>query len=122
MLKRILIVSALFLLIFVIGFFTHQFFVTENLPYSLFQMYFFHVVATTLVYIVVEVLAKVVPNQEGYAYLMMMCFKIGAFVLIFQNSVFGESLSKTERVSLVLPLFLFLIAEVIAVGRLLNSK
>jgi len=54
---------------------------------------------------------------------MMMCLKIGAFILIFQTTVFSKTtLSQAERISLVVPLFLFLIIEAISVGKLLNNK
>jgi hypothetical protein len=63
------------------------------------------------------------PNQAGYAYLASIFLKIGFFVLLFSATVFSDVvMEKEERISLVIPLFLFLIAETIAVSRLLNSK
>jgi hypothetical protein len=42
---------------------------------------------------------------------------------MFQSTVFEkESLTQPERIGLVVPLFIFLIVEAIAVGKLLNSK
>jgi hypothetical protein len=63
------------------------------------------------------------PSQAGYAYLASMFLKIGFFVMIFQSTIFSDiELEKFERVSLIIPLFLFLIIEAVAVSRLLNSK
>lgn len=101
----------------------HSSFLNENLFFSLLSIYIFHAVSAVFVYATVEIVSNYLPNQAGYSYLMMMCLKIGAFVLIFQTSVFAKSpLSQVERVSLVIPLFLFLIVEAIVVSRLLNSK
>lgn len=122
MIKRIIIVILSFSLIFVIGFSVHKFFLTQNLSFSIVQIYIFHAISAIVVYSIIEVVASKLPNQAGYGYLMMMCLKIGVFVLIFQNNVFKIELSQTERISLVVPLFLFLIAEALAVGKLLNSK
>ncbi|GAA4233868.1 hypothetical protein GCM10022291_11980 [Postechiella marina] len=123
MIKRILIVSIILFLLFVIGSNLQNYLTTVALSFSLFSIYLFHLVAAILVYVSVEIVAEKLPNQAGYAYLTLMFFKIGAFVLIFQSSVFAnENLTQMERIGLVIPLFLFLIAEAIAVSKLLNSK
>lgn len=70
-----------------------------------------------------EVVANNLPDQAGYTYLMLMCFKIGGFVIIFQDSVFAKDvLSKADRVGLVAPLFIFLIAEAFFVYKTLNTN
>lgn len=123
MIKRILIVSSALLLLFLIGSNLQNYLTTETLSFSLFSVYLFHFIAAIIVYISVEIVADKLPNQAGYAYLTLMFFKIGAFVLIFQSSVFAnENLTQMERIGLVIPLFLFLITEAIAVSKLLNSK
>ncbi|MCB4798353.1 DUF6168 family protein [Neotamlana laminarinivorans] len=123
MIKRILIYALILISVFFSTYFLHNFLISETLSFKLWQVYFFHVIAAFLVYICVEVVAENLPNQAGYAYLMLMFFKIGAFVLIFQESVFAkDSLLQVESVALVVPLFLFLMLEAIAVAKLLNSK
>ena len=123
MLKRISLVVFLFILLFAVSYGVHVFLLKGVLSFSLGAIYLFHLISACLVYIIVELVSSKLPNQAGYAYLMMMCLKIGFFVLIFQNDVFSKpDLSQFERISLVIPLFLFLIAEAIAVGRLLNNK
>jgi hypothetical protein len=123
MIKRIILVLIAILLLFVISYTLHYSLLNEDLAFSLLNIYTFHAISAILIYICIEVVADKLPNQAGYAYLMLMCFKIGGFVLIFQASVFSiEVLSQTQRLALVAPLFIFLIAEAIAVAKLLNSK
>lgn len=124
MIKRIITYVSFIALLFVVVFSTHQNFIRiENLRYSLFFVYLFHSISTLIIYILIEVISMKLPNQAGYAYLASIFLKIGFFVLLFNATVFSDAvLEKEERISLVIPLFLFLIAEAIAVSRLLNSK
>lgn len=123
MIKRILVFTLSIIGCFVIAFSAHNYLNTQTLSFTLWHVYLFHAIAAFIVYVSVEIMAEKMPNQAGYAYLMLMFFKIGAFVLIFQESVFAkESLLKAESVALIVPLFLFLIIEAIGVARLLNSK
>ena len=111
------------LIAFVLVFFTHQYFIKETLPYSLLNVYLFHAISAILVYVAIEAIAVKLPSQASYTYLAAIFLKIGIFVLIFQSSVFGDVvLSKLERVSLIVPLFLFLIIEAVGVSKLLTSK
>ena len=123
MIKRIAIVFLLFILLFGISYGIHNSILNQNTSFSLIAVYLFHTLSAIMVYITVEIVWSKLPNQAGYAYLMMMCLKIGAFVLVFQKSVFSEIiLSQVERISLVIPLFIFLIAEAASVGKLLSNK
>ncbi|WP_435261063.1 DUF6168 family protein [Tenacibaculum sp. nBUS_03] len=126
MIKRILFFLAVMLIVLVISYFPHNYVLTGKeiqLSFSLLGVYAFHAIAATIVYLIVELVAYKIPNQAGYAYLASIFLKIGFFVLVFQASVFNnEQLTKPERFSLVIPLFLFLIIEAIAVSKLLNSK
>ncbi len=126
MIKRILYFITAVVILFIVSYTSHNFFLsTKNivLPYSLFFVYLFHVIATGLVYIMLELLASKLPNEAGYGYLALMLLKIGFFVIIFQDSVFaGDQLAKSQRISLVIPLFIFLITEAVAVSKLLSSK
>ena len=123
MIKRILIVAAILLALFLTAYNLQNYLTTETLSFSLLSVYLFHLIAAVIVYVTVELVAEKLPNQAGYAYLTLMFFKIGAFVLIFQSSVFAnDNLTQMERIGLVIPLLLFLITEAIAVSKLLNSK
>ncbi|WP_299713941.1 DUF6168 family protein [uncultured Tenacibaculum sp.] len=124
MIKRILIFTVTLILLFLLSYFTNAYLVKElTLSFSLLQVYLFHVIAAFIVYGIVEFVASILPNQAGYAYLASIFIKIGLFVLIFNGSVFAkENLSRPERLSLVVPLFLFLITEAVAISKLLNTK
>ncbi|OSY88866.1 hypothetical protein WH52_04170 [Tenacibaculum holothuriorum] len=126
MIKRIILFIVSILVLFAVSYFSHDMFLMKNetyLSFSLLSVYGFHVIAAIIVYTIVELVASYLPNQAGYAYLASIFLKIGFFVLIFQASVFAnEQLTKPERISLVIPLFLFLIIEAIAVSKLLNNK
>ncbi|AJR02849.1 DUF6168 family protein [Siansivirga zeaxanthinifaciens] len=123
MIKRILLFVASAACLFIITYPVHSYFIANKVSYQLWHVYTFHVVACILVYLAVELVASKLPNQAGYAYLMLMFFKIGAFVLIFQTSVFiKESLTQADRFGLIIPLFLFLVLEAIGVSKLFNSK
>lgn len=126
MIKRILVFLAASILLFVASYSVHKYMINLkdiNMSFSLFSVYLFHVISAIIVYVIVEAVALKLPNQAGYAYLTSVFLKLGFFVLLFQASVFAnEALTKPERISLVIPLFLFLITEAVAVSKLLNSK
>ncbi len=123
MLKRIITVSVILVLLFVITFGLHNYINNSDLSFSLLNIYSFHAISAIVVYTIVELVASKLPSQAGYAYLMMIFLKIGTFILIFQGSVFLKNdLSLPERISLIVPLFIFLIAEALAVAKLLNSQ
>ena len=126
MIKRILVFLATSILLFVASYSVHKYMINLkdiNMSFSLFSVYLFHVISAVIVYVIVEAVALKLPNQAGYAYLTSVFLKLGFFVLLFQASVFAnEALTKPERISLVIPLFLFLITEAVAVSKLLNSK
>ncbi|MFY7671840.1 DUF6168 family protein [Tenacibaculum sp. MEBiC06402] len=124
MIKRILLFLSALVLLFIVSYFLNSYLVVEEkFSFSLLSVYLFHTIASLLVYAVVEFIADKMPNQAGYTYLASIFLKIGFFVVIFNSSVFANpNLSKPERISLVVPLFLFLITEAVAVSKLLNSK
>lgn len=124
MVKRIISYVFIATLLFLVVFFVHQNFMSvEDLQYSLFHVYLFHFISTLVIYTLIEGVSWKMPNQAGYAYLASIFLKIGFFVLLFKGTIFSDIvLEKEGRISLIVPLFLFLIAEAIAVSRLLNSK
>lgn len=126
MTKRIALFIAVVIAVFFMSYFGHQFVINNNQiahSYSLFSVYLFHIIASIIIYVLLELVAEHLPTNAGYAYLALTFIKMGFFVLIFQKVVFGEtSLSQPERISLVVPLFLFLTLEAVFAGKLLNSK
>lgn len=126
MIKKILSFLSAIIIVFLVSYFVHGK-VVDSLEYvlsfSLLKVYLFHLIASSIVFTLVVLVFFKMPNQAGYAYLASVFLKLGFFVLIFKASVFTEvDLTKVERLSLVIPLFIFLISEAIAVSKLLNSK
>jgi len=120
MAKRIAIATVLSFVIGAITWVLNNLLISAPLRFSLVAVYTFHAVSACLVYIAIITLHKFMPNQAGYGYLTSVFIKMGCFVLLFKNSVFAlEVLSKTEKASLIAPLFIFLILEAVLVSKLL---
>ncbi len=123
--KRIGIYFLIAFVLFGVGFWINLNLIQHNgLPTQLplLQVYLFHVLFSILIYVICELVYLALPAQVGYAFLASVFLKMGFFVLIFKNSLFGEvELAMFERVSLIVPLFLFLLLEAIALARLLNA-
>lgn len=123
MIKRIIVFTLILVVAFASSYFLQTSFMSTKLSFSLFNVYLFHAVAAFIVYSSIEALAVKLASQAGYAYLAAIMIKMGLFVILFQESVLsGSSLTKPERLSLIIPLFLFLIIEAIGVSKLLNNK
>lgn len=126
MTKRILYFIIAIIALFILSYPLHKYLLQSKeiaLSYSLLSIYLFHIISAILVYIIVELTANYLPSQAGYGYLASVFLKLGFFVLIFNNPIFtSENLSKPDRYSLVIPLFIFLITEAIATAKLLNTK
>ena len=126
MTKRLLIYSVVLSGVFVASYFLHVLFLENNnheLPFNLLGMYWFNAAASLLVYLFIEVIASKLPSQAGYSYLVSVFLKLGFFLLIFKNEIFSaQELQMVERLSIVLPLLLFLTLETVFSARLLNSQ
>jgi CDP-diglyceride synthetase len=95
----------------------------ESLSYSLNAIYYFHFVAYLIIVVSVEFLSKKMPNQVGFFYLASVFIKIGFFVLIFKDTIFAENaMNFLERISIIIPFFMFLIFEAIYSGKLMNAQ
>ncbi|MGB1269939.1 MAG: DUF6168 family protein [Flavobacteriaceae bacterium] len=126
MIKRILIYIAIVLVVFAVIFFAHDLILAKkelHLSYSLINVYLFHAITSVVVYIVIEIIAEYVQGQEGYGFLASVFLKIGFFLLLFKSIIFPEvPLEMYQRVSMIVPFFLFLSIEAIGVVNLLKLK
>lgn len=126
MTKRIILFLAIAILVFLMGSFLHQYILDiKNTPtvFSLANVYFFHLLASCSIYILMELTCEFMPANAGYAYLALMFMKFGFFLLCFQTYVFGEiALTQPEKTALIVPLLLFLTLEATAIAKLLNGK
>ncbi|GAA0892280.1 hypothetical protein GCM10009122_19590 [Fulvivirga kasyanovii] len=126
MIKRFLSFTVVVVMLTVILYVVHIYlldYMGEEMTFSLSGMYIFHFIAYFVICLSVELLNTRLPSQVGYAYLASVFIKIGVFVLIFKSAIFGANeLNMTERLSVVVPMFVFLIFEAIYCGRLMNSQ
>jgi len=126
MIKRILSYLLIVVAVFVVVFFTHQYVLDSKqlvLSYSLLNVYLFNAIASIIIYGCIELVAEKLPSQAGYAFLACVFLKIGFFVVLFQATVFSEvKLELFQRLSLMIPFFLFIIIEAVGIAKLLNSK
>lgn len=126
MIKRIVKYILLVVVVFILTFFCHDYFLLNNemyLPFSLVKVYLFNAIASACIYIAVEFVAEKLPSQAGYAFLASVFLKIGLFVMLFQGTVFAqEALPMFARISLIIPFFLFIIIEAVSIAKLLNAK
>ena len=128
MIKRILTNSFVLLIVFLIGFLVHNFFIESqqtNIPFSLKKVYLFHLSFSVVLCINFLMLSTIdkVCEQLGFIYLGSILLKITLFCVIFYKSIFmEEELSLSARVSLFIPVILFLATEAIIVAKILKKK
>lgn len=124
MMKRYLSFALIVLLLTAVGYTTQYYITAEaNIALPIFKMYVFHLAACLIICLLIELLSVQLPTQVGYAYLASIFVKIGIFVLLFKPVLFGGSnLSMPEKLSIVIPLFLFLTLEAYYCGRLMGSR
>lgn len=126
MIKRILTYLSIITLVFIVVFFTHQYVLETKelvLSYSLLSIYLFNAITSIIIYGCIELVAEKLVTQAGYAFLTCVFLKIGFFIVLFQATVFSEvKLEMFQRLSLMIPFFLFIVIEAVGVSKLLNSK
>jgi len=121
---RIIIV---FVLVFIVGYFSEMLLVSnwELTPrFSLLHIYIYHFVFSLTICLSFTLLAthKKVVAQLGFIYLGTTMLKFALFAFVFYGSVLGQTLSKRESFILLIPLFLFVITEVIFIAKILNKN
>lgn len=128
MLKRITIYTVIFGLLLFLGSTLHaNVLATKNihLDFSLFNVYVFHAVFSFMVCVIFSFMALKDKwfHQLGFIYLVVLVVKIAVFFGVFYRSIFSLAhISKTDSMSLLIPMGIFLIAEVYFIARILNSK
>ena len=114
--------------LFIIGYKLHTLLIEEKtalLPFSLINVYWFHAITSFLICFVIDLFSRQLKyhDQLGFIYLGTLVFKILAFCIVFNKVLFGEqTLSKSESISLLIPLAIFLVTEVYFIAQILNRK
>ncbi|MFK7746768.1 MAG: DUF6168 family protein [Kordia sp.] len=128
MLREIFIYITAFGLLFFLGDFAHNYYIENQeitLGFSLRNMYAFHAFFSLQICIIFALLSaneKLRP-QLGFIYLGSFVLKILVFCAVFYSLLFvGEKLSNTQRISLIIPMIVFLILEVYFMIKILNKN
>jgi hypothetical protein len=128
MIKHIFIYFLIFFGIFFLSFSTHENYIDAQeiiLPFSLQKVYVFHLGFSLLVCLNFRLFSNVdkIFSQLGFIYLVTLFLKIVLFYALFYQSIFNEeNLSQIARVSLFIPMLIFLLTEAFFVTKILNKK
>lgn len=125
MTKRIILFATTTVVVFFVTYFLNKTFTNNNnvvLSFPLLNVYIFQIIVTLLVYIITEVSLIKLPNETGYVFLGLTMLQFGVFAFFFKNFVFSdEILTKIDKFSIIIPLFLSLFMEVVATVKLMNN-
>lgn len=128
MLREIFIYMLAFGILFFLGDFVHNYYIENqeiDLGFSLRKMYAFHAFFSLQLCIVFALLSnnKKISPQLGFIYLASFVLKIVVFCIVFYNPIFTvEKLTNTQRISLLIPMLIFLIQEVYFIIKILNKN
>ena len=128
MIRIIFIYTIIFLSLFFISFFLHENYLeTANiiLPFSLQKVYIFHLGFSLLIctnFLLFSTVDKIF-EQLGFIYLGTIVLKLILFCIIFYTPIFTEdNLTFTARLSLFIPMIIFLLTEAFFVAKILMKK
>lgn len=127
MIKSILVFSVVFFFLFLVSFSLHNFYIENQqviLPFSLKKVYLFHLIFSLLIcanFFLFSTVDKIF-EQLGFIYLVTIVLKLLLFCIIFYKSLFTEELSFIARISLFIPMIVFLLTEAIFVAKILKKK
>ncbi|GAB3330119.1 hypothetical protein GCM10027429_06890 [Marivirga atlantica] len=125
MTKRLLSFALAVVVLSVLLYLGHSFLLTsfdESISFTLSGIYYFNAAACIMICASAEFLSVKLPSQVGYAYLASIFIKIGLFTLIFKEVLLTEGeFPMSERLSIVVPMMVFLVIEAVYCGRLMNK-
>ena len=127
MIKSIFIYAFVFFLLFYISFFLHENYLEKQaiiLPFSLKKIYLFHLGFSLLICTNFLLFSNVekISEQLGFIYLATIVLKLILFCLIFYKPIFTEeNLSFISRLSLFIPMIIFLLTEAIFIAKILKK-
>ena len=114
-------------LLFLIGYHVHEYLLKEQaglMSFSLKEVYIFHAIFSFLICTILFLISKrdKQKDQLGFLYLGTFVFKLVVFAVIFAELFFGDlQLSRTDKVSLLIPVFVFLVPEAYFIVKILAN-
>lgn len=128
MIKNIFLYAFVFFSLFFLSFYLHENYLKKQeliLPFSLRKVYLFHLGFSLLIcsnFLIFSNVDKIF-EQLGFIYLATIILKLIIFCIIFYNPIFiEENLSFNARLSLFIPMIIFLLTEAIFVAKILKKK
>tara|TARA_R110002126_G_scaffold291693_1_gene455353 strand:- start:8688 stop:9077 length:390 start_codon:yes stop_codon:yes gene_type:complete len=128
MIKSIFLYAFVFFTIFFLSLFLHENYIEKQalvLPFSLKKVYLFHLGFSLLIctnFLLFSTVDKIF-EQLGFIYLATIVLKLILFCNIFYNPIFTEdNLSFASRVSLIIPVIIFLLTEAVFVAKILLKR
>ena len=128
MIRSIIAYTAIFFCIFIVSFSLHEYLLDEReiiLPFSLKKAYLFHLGFSLIICTNFQAISKVekIFDQLGYIYLGTILLKLITFIAIFYKSIVTEEiLPLITRISLLIPMIIFLLLEAIVVAKILKKN
>ncbi|WP_298882769.1 DUF6168 family protein [uncultured Polaribacter sp.] len=128
MIRSILVFTIIFFSLFLLSFSLHEFVIENqqiNLSFSLKKVYLFHLGFSLLICVNFLIFSTVnkIFEQLGFIYLGTIVLKLILFSIIFNKPLFSdEGLSFQARLSLFIPMIVFLLTEAIFVAKILKKK
>lgn len=122
--KNILRPIVIFLITGVVAYFI-QSLVFIDLRFGLMEVYLFHAITSSVIYVSLEILSRTqkFQRQIGFLYLGTLFIKVAIFAGIFNGSIMSiNDMTNKEALSLLFPLFIFLFLEVYFVAKILNKS
>lgn len=125
MIKTLALYLAVFCLLFCCGFYLHSYILGKEanaLNFSLVKVYSFHAIFSFLLCCLIYLLSgsKTWRDQLGFIYLAVLIVKVAFFAMMFGPALFEqEMVSDAEKFAFIIPLFLFLVAEVYFIAKTL---
>lgn len=127
MVKRLLFYSIIALVLFLTAYYLHAYVVQTSeikTSFELRDVYLFQAIFSLIIVLTFELLATYTTpfkDQLGFLYLVSMAVKVLFFCIFFRQLLFSSiSLSKSDSVSLLIPIFIFLFYEVLIIVKILN--
>lgn len=127
--KRLVSTAAIILILGVVSYFLHSGILSMleiELPYSLLNFYLFGGISSLIICLTFISLPDLVPafyDKLGFIFLFTIFGKLLFMGLVFKDLLFQEEVfSRMQRLSMLIPIFIFLIYEVLLLMRILNKK
>ncbi|MEH6658794.1 DUF6168 family protein [Leeuwenhoekiella marinoflava] len=96
-----------------------------ELPYNLLNFYLFGAISSLIICLTFITLPELLPelrDKLGFMFLFSIFAKLFLLALIFKNLLFSDAIfTRMERLSMLIPIFIFLIYEVLVIVKILKK-